>query len=41
MLGNKNLVSYLFMSVLVATFMGMSMSAEEIIKERGLLKRER
>ena len=41
LLGNKNLVSYLFMSVLVATFMGMSMSAEEIIKERGLLKRER
>lgn len=38
---NKNLVSYLFMSVIVATFIGMSMSAEEIIKDRTLLKRER
>lgn len=38
---NKNLVSYIFMSVIVATFIGMSMSAEEIIKDRTLLKRER
>lgn len=38
---NKNLISYIFMSVIVATFIGMSMSAEEIIKDRTLLKRER
>ncbi len=38
---NKNLVSYFFMSVIVATFIGMSQSAEEIIKDRALLKRER
>ena len=38
---NKNLVSYLFMSVIVATFIGMSGSAEEIIKDRALLKREK
>ena len=38
---NKNLVSYLFMAVIVATFVGMSGSAEEIIKDRALLKRER
>ena len=38
---NKNLVSYFFMSVIVATFVGMSGSAEEIIKDRALLKREK
>ena len=38
---NKNLVSYFFMAVIVATFTGMSGSAEEIIKDRALLKRER
>ena len=38
---NKNLVSYFFMAVIVATFIGMSGSAEEIIKDRALLKRER
>jgi len=37
---NKNLVSYFFMAVIVATFTGMSGSAEEIIKDRALLKRE-
>lgn len=37
---NKNLVSYFFMSVIVATFIGMSGSAEEIIRDRALLKRE-
>ncbi len=37
---NKNLVSYFFMSVIVATFLGMSGSAQEIIKDRALLKRE-
>ena len=40
-MANKNLVSYLFMAVIVATFIGMSGSAEEIIKDRALLKRER
>jgi len=38
---NKNLVSYLFMAVIVSIFMGMSGSAEEIIKDRALLKREK
>ena len=38
---NKNLVSYFFMSVIVATFLGMSGSAEEIIRDRALLKREK
>ena len=38
---NKNMVSYFFMSVIVATFLGMSGSAEEIIKDRALLKREK
>ena len=38
---NKNLVSYFFMAVIVATFLGMSGSAEEIIKDRALLKREK
>jgi len=38
---NKNLVSYFFMAIIVATFTGMSGSAEEIIKDRILLKRER
>lgn len=37
---NKNLVSYFFMAIIVATFTGMSGSAEEIIKDRALLKRE-
>ena len=40
-LANKNLVSYFFMAVIVATFSGMSGSAEEIIRDRILLKRER
>ena len=39
-MANKNLVSYFFMAVIVATFIGMSGSAEEIIKDRALLKRE-
>lgn len=40
LLGNKNFVSYIFMSVIVVTFMGLSISAEEIIKDRPILKRE-
>lgn len=38
---NKNLPSYLFMAIIVAIFLGMSGSAEEIIKDRTLLKREK
>lgn len=37
---NSNLQSYLFMSVVVALFIGMSISAEEIFKDRLILKRE-
>ena len=37
---NRNLVAYLFMSVVVALFMGMMVSAEEIFRDRRLLKRE-
>ncbi|MCF0243499.1 MAG: ATP-binding cassette domain-containing protein [Bacteroidaceae bacterium] len=37
---NKNLLSYVFMAVIVAIFMGMSMNAQEIFKDRALLKRE-
>lgn len=38
---NKNFVSYIFMAVIVVTFIGLSISAEEIIKDRIILKRER
>ncbi|MDR2919857.1 MAG: ATP-binding cassette domain-containing protein [Tannerella sp.] len=38
---NKNFVTYIFMAVIVVTFIGMSISAEEIIKDRIILKRER
>lgn len=37
---NSNLPVYIFMSVIVAIFMGLSGSAEEIIKDRKILKRE-
>lgn len=37
---NKNLPAYLFMSVIVAIFMGLVVSAEEIIRDRKILKRE-
>jgi ABC-type multidrug transport system ATPase subunit len=37
---NRNLVPYLFMSVVVSLFLGMMVSAEEIIKDRRILKRE-
>ena len=40
-MNNKNLVSYFFMAVIVATFIGMNGSAEEIVKDRALLKREK
>ncbi len=38
---NKNFVSFMFMAVIVSTFIGMSGSAEEIIRDRALLKREK
>ena len=40
LLDNKNLPVYIFMSVIVAIFMGLTSSAEEIIKDRKILKRE-
>ena len=38
--GNSNLPVYIFMSVIVAVFIGLTVSAEEIIKDRKILKRE-
>jgi ABC-type multidrug transport system ATPase subunit len=37
---NVNLPAYLFMSVVVALFMGLMVSAEEIIRDRKILERE-
>lgn len=37
---NSNLPVYIFMSVIVAIFMGLNVSAEEIIKDRKIKKRE-
>lgn len=37
---NDNIPAYLFMSVVVALFIGLSISAEEIFKDRKILKRE-
>jgi len=37
---NINIPSYLFMAVIVALFMGLTVSAEEIIRDRKILKRE-
>ncbi len=37
---NVNIPAYLFMSVIVALFLGLSVSAEEIIRDRRILKRE-
>lgn len=38
---NINLPAYLFMSVIVALFLGMVLSAEEIFRDRKILKREK
>jgi ABC-type multidrug transport system ATPase subunit len=38
---SENLPPFLFISVIVALFMGLSMSAEEIIRDRPMLRRER
>lgn len=37
---NENFPAYILMSIVVALFMGLTVSAEEIIKDRKLLKRE-
>ena len=37
---NENLPAYLFISVVVALFIGLTVSAEEIIRDRKILKRE-
>lgn len=37
---NKNLVAYIFMSVIVALFLGLTVSAEEIFKDKKIRKRE-
>jgi len=37
---NKNLPVFLFMAVVVALFLGLTVSAEEIIKDRKILERE-
>lgn len=37
---NENLPVYIFMAVIVAMFIGLTMSADEIIKDRTILKRE-
>ncbi len=40
LIDNSNLPVYIFMSVIVAIFMGLTVSAEEIIRDRKILKRE-
>ncbi|MCX6259240.1 MAG: ATP-binding cassette domain-containing protein, partial [Bacteroidia bacterium] len=40
LIDNSNLPVYLFMSVVIALFMGLTVSAEEIFKDRKILKRE-
>ena len=37
---NTNIPSYIFMSIIVAMFMGLTVSAEEIIKDKKILQRE-
>ncbi|MDF1548015.1 MAG: ATP-binding cassette domain-containing protein [Bacteroidales bacterium] len=37
---NENIPAYLFMAVIVALFIGLTVSAEEIIRDRKILKRE-
>ena len=39
--GNENIPVYIFMAVIVAIFIGLSVSAEEIVKDRKIQKRER
>lgn len=37
---NENMPAYIFMSIIVSLFMGLTVSAEEIIRDRKILKRE-
>ncbi len=37
---NENLPQYIFMSIIVAMFMGLTISAEEIFRDKKILKRE-
>src|SRR4029078_10213119 len=37
---NQNIPAYIFICVIVALFMGLTVSAEEIIRDRKILKRE-
>lgn len=39
-INNKNFPVFLFMSIVVALFMGLTISAEEIVKDRKILERE-
>lgn len=41
LMANSNLPIYIFMAVIVAIFIGLTVSAEEIVKDRKILKRER
>ncbi len=38
---NENLFAYLFMAIVVALFLGLTVSAEEIIRDRKILQREK
>lgn len=38
---NKNIPPYIFMSIVVALFLGLTVSAEEIYRDRKILKREK
>jgi len=38
---NENLYAYLFMAIVVSLFLGLTVSAEEIIRDRKILQRER
>lgn len=38
---NENIPIYIFVSVIVALFIGMTLSAEEILKDRRIMKREK
>lgn len=38
---NENIVPYIFMSIIVALFLGLMVSAEEIFKDRKILKKEK
>jgi ABC transport system ATP-binding/permease protein len=41
LINNPNLAAYLFIGVIIALFLGLSVSAEEIIRDRKILQREK